>query len=136
MPMSTVRNLVLLGTLLVSATAAQAGGGLRSPAIGPHQLNERLGGANPPLVIDVRSPDQYSSEHIPGAVSIPAPLVKKHLEDIEAAGANAVLYCNDLRFTRVAEQTLMRSGVKGFSHLEGGFTGWTREGLPVEQTLP
>ena len=84
----------------------------------------------------MRSPDQYSSEHIPGAVSIPAPLVGKHLEEIRAAGENAVLYCNDLRFTRVAEQILTKNRVKGFSHLEGGFTAWTREGLPVEQSLP
>ena len=55
---------------------------------------------------------------------------------VQAAGDNTVLYCNDLRFTRVAEQILMKGGVKGFSHLEGGFTAWTREGLPVEQSLP
>jgi len=134
--MSPSRNLILLCALLLNAAAAQAGGGLRSPGLDPHQLNERLSGDNPPLVIDVRSPDQYSTEHIPGAVSIPAPLVKRHLEEIKAAGENAVLYCNDLRFTRVAEQILLKSGVKGFSHLEGGFTAWTREGLPVEQSLP
>jgi rhodanese-related sulfurtransferase len=134
--MSVIRNLSLLTALLLNAATLHAGAGLRSPAIDPHQLNERLSGDNPPLVIDVRSPDQYSSEHIPGALSIPAPLVKNHLEEIKAAGDNAVLYCNDLHFTRVAEQILTKSGVKGFSHLEGGFTAWTREGLPVEQTLP
>ena len=134
--MSLTRKLILCTSLLLNAATLHAGGGLRSPAIDPQQLNERLAGDNPPLVIDVRSPDQYSSEHIPGAVSIPAPLVKNHLEEIKAAGDNAVLYCNDLRFTRVAEQILMKSGVKGFYHLEGGFTAWTHEGLPVEQSLP
>jgi len=36
----------------------------------------------------------------------------------------------------MAEQMLIRSGVKGFSHLEGGFAAWPREGLPLEQMLP
>jgi len=132
--MSLTRSLFLLGTLLLN-TAAQAAG-LRSPGLDPRQLYQRLSGDDPPLLIDVRSPDQYSSEHIPGAVSIPAPTVRKHLAEIKAAGGNAVLYCNDLRFTRVAEQILLKSGIKDFSHLEGGFTAWTREDLPVEQSLP
>lgn len=134
--MPSIAKRFLLSVLLLNAATVQAGVALRSPGIDPHQLGERLSGENPPLVIDVRSPDEYSSEHIVGAVSLPAPTLRKHLERIRAAGDNAVLYCNDLRFTRLAEQILMKRGVKGFYHLEGGFTAWTREGLPVEQSLP
>ena len=134
--MSPLRKLLLFSALLLNAAAAQAGGALRSPGVDPHQLNKRLSGDNPPLVIDVRSPDQYSTEHIVGAISVPAPLVKKHLEEIKAADGNVVLYCNDLRLTRFSEQILLKSGVTDFSHLEGGFKAWTEEGLPVDQSLP
>ena len=87
-------------------------------------------------MVDVRSPDEYSAEHIVGALSIPAPVLPKHLDRLKAAGGNLVLYCNDLRFTRLAEQILMRRGVKGFYHLQGGLQAWNREGLPVAQSLP
>jgi rhodanese-related sulfurtransferase len=125
---------LLLVAVLAAATLAQAAG-LRSPGIDPQVLNDRLGGAGPPLVIDVRTPDEYSSGHVPGAVNMPVPTVTSHLDQIRQA-QQVVLYCNDLRFTQMAEQLLMREKVKGFSHLEGGLTAWKGLGLPLETTLP
>jgi rhodanese-related sulfurtransferase len=133
--MLSIRERFLFSALLLGATVALAGS-LRSPGVTPQQLNSRLSGETPPLVIDVRSPGEYSSEHIPGAVSIPAPTINRRLEQIEAAGGNAVLYCNDLRFTKFAEQMLMRSGVTEFYHLEGGLNGWRDAGLELESSLP
>ena len=110
-------------------------GGLRSPGVDPGALSERLAAPDPPLVVDVRSPSEYSSGHVPGAVNIPAPTVMQHLEEIQQA-ADVVLYCNDRRFTAVAEQLLKRAKVTGFSHLEGGLTAWREQGLPLETSLP
>ena len=62
--------------------------------------------------------------------------VDQHLDQIKAAGGNAVLYCNDLHFTKFAEQLLMRKGVKGFHHLEGGLNGWREAGLGLQSSLP
>jgi rhodanese-related sulfurtransferase len=129
-----VRARWILGAVLLGASAAQATG-LRSPAIDPEALSERLGDADPPLVIDVRAPDQYSAGHIPSAVNVPVPRITAYKEEIEEA-AQAVLYCNDMRFTAVAEQMLRRSGVKAFFHLEGGLKAWTDRGLTVESSLP
>jgi len=133
--MLPIRNLLVVTALLLNATVVPAGS-LRSPGVTPDQLNSRLSSETPPLVIDVRSPDEYSSEHIPGAISLPAPTVNRHLDQIRAAGGNAVLYCNDLHFTKFAEQVLMRKGVKGFYHLEGGLNGWREAGLELESSLP
>ena len=41
--------------------------------------------------LDVRSPGEYSSAHIPGAVSIPAPTINRSLDQIEAAGGKPVV---------------------------------------------
>ena len=125
--MHPVRDLLLVGALLLNPSTIPAGN-LRSQGVAPHQLNDRLAGENPPLVIDVRSPDAYYSEHIPGAISIPAPTVNKHLDQIWAVGGNAVLYCNDLHFTRFAERLLMRKGMHAFTHLEGGLNSWRKGG--------
>ena len=133
--MLSIRDLLVSSVFLLGAAVVLAGS-LRSPGITPQQLNSRLSGETPPLLIDVRSPGEYSSAHIPGAVSIPAPTITRTLDQIEAAGANAVLYCNDLRFTKFAEQALMKKGVTGFYHLEGGLNGWRDAGLELESSLP
>jgi rhodanese-related sulfurtransferase len=133
--MVSIRDLLVFSVFLLGATVVLAGS-LRSPGITPQQLNSRLSGETPPLVIDVRSPGEYSSEHIPGAVSIPAPTINRRLDQIKAAGGNAVLYCNDLHFTKFAEQLLMKRGVTEFFHLEGGLNGWRDAGLELESSLP
>ena len=97
--------------------------------------NQLLTGQKPPLVVDVRSPDEYSAGHIPNSVNIPVPLIAKRLGEMGNA-SDLVLYCNDSRLTRVAEQMLLRGGMKGFFHLEGGLNGWQEAGLELENGLP
>jgi len=130
--MRTVRKLLLAAFITGSAHAQAAG--LRSPGVDPEDLNGRLEAAAP-LVIDVRTPDEYSSGHVPGAVNMPVPTVTQHLDEIRQA-PEVVLYCNDTQFTRMAEQLLLKAKVKGFSHLEGGLTAWREHGLPLETSLP
>jgi rhodanese-related sulfurtransferase len=126
----------LFGLLLVvAASAAPGASALVSSGIAPEALRQRLDASDPLFLIDVRSPDEYSSGHIPGAVSIPAPTLVRHLDEIRQAG-DAVLYCNDTRLTRFSEQLLAQKGVTGFAHLEGGLNAWTAEGLPIENSLP
>jgi rhodanese-related sulfurtransferase len=124
----------LLAALLSVTVLAQAAG-LRSPGTNPGDLNKQLEAGEAPLVIDVRTPDEFSSGHVPGAVNMPVPTVTKHLDEIRQA-PKVVLYCNDMRFTRMAEQLLLKSRVTGFSHLEGGLTAWREQGLPLETSLP
>jgi rhodanese-related sulfurtransferase len=124
-----------LSVVLLSLIAATQAAELRSPAIAPEQLKDLLAGTDPPMVIDVRSPTEYSSAHLPGAVNVPAPTVTRQLSKIRQA-PQVVLYCNDAQFTAIAEQLLLSSKVTGFSHLEGGLTAWQAQGLPVEISLP
>jgi rhodanese-related sulfurtransferase len=130
---SFFRSYLALGLILVGPVVAAAG--LRSPGIDPEALGERLKGPQAPLVVDVRSPAEYSSGHVPGAVNVPAPTVTRHLDAIIGA-KDVVLYCNDKQFTAVAERLLLKSNVTGFLHLEGGLTAWRERGLPLETSLP
>ena len=126
----------LFGLVLVVAVSAALGEtALMSSGIAPEALRQRLEASEPLFLIDVRSPDEYSSGHIPGAVSIPAPTLVRHLDEIRQA-RDPVLYCNDTRLTRFSERLLMQKGVTEFSHLEGGLHAWEAAGLPVENSLP
>ena len=123
----------LLAVLLYGAFAMATE--LSSPPVAPVELNRLLASPDPPLVVDVRSSDLYSAGHIPGAVNIPAPLIRRKLVELIQA-EELVLYCNDSRLTRIAEQILVKNRVQRFSHLEGGFNAWENEKLPVETSLP
>ena len=123
-------------TVAIALCASSAlAGDLRSPGIDPQALQARLGGPGAPLVVDVRSPTEYSAGHVPGAVNIPAPTVSRRLEELRRAD-DLVLYCNDRRFTAVAERLLTRAKITGYSHLDGGLSAWREQGLPLETALP
>jgi phage shock protein E len=126
---------ILVVAMIGLVTAPALSAELRSPGIEPRELHARLGADRAPLVVDVRSPAEYSSGHVPGAVNMPAPTVTRHLDELRRA-PGLILYCNDRRFTAVAEQLLTKAKVTGFSHLEGGLGAWRDQGLPLESTLP
>ena len=123
---------LLLSVILLSFSVAASG--LKSEAISASTLQQSLDSQHPPLVVDIRSPDEYSSGHIPGSISIPVPLLIRNLETLKNSN-DLVLYCNDSRLTRVAEQMLMRKKVEEFRHLGGGFNAWSDAELPIETSL-
>lgn len=131
--MNPVLNVNLLICTLVFSLSVGAAG-LKSEAITPDFLNQALNSQAPPKLVDVRSPDEYSSGHIPSAKSIPLPLLAKHLDELKES-SNLVLYCNDSRLTRMAERILLGKKVNEFRHLEGGLRAWTDAELPIETSL-
>jgi rhodanese-related sulfurtransferase len=50
--------------------------------ISPQQLAEPAAGGLTPVVIDVRSPQEYAAGHLPGAENIPADELERHLAQI------------------------------------------------------
>ena len=131
--MTQLTKLILLtwGLLITFALGAAE---LKSAAITPDLLYQALNDQNPPLLVDIRSPDEYSSGHIPQAINIPMPLLAKRLSELKQAG-DLVLYCNDSRLTRMAERILLRKKFKDFKHLGGGYKAWSETNLPIETRL-
>ena len=123
----------LLIWLIVFSSGIGAAG-LKSEPITPVLLNQALNSKAPPKLVDVRSPDEYSSGHIPGARSIPFPLLAKHIDELRET-SGLVLYCNDSRLTRMAERVLLGNKVSEFKHLGGGLRAWTNAELPIETSL-
>jgi uncharacterized membrane protein YdjX (TVP38/TMEM64 family) len=56
----------------------------RSEKMSPHQLHPQLARAHPPLVLDVRNPEEFVGErgHIAGAILIPLPEIDKRLDEL------------------------------------------------------
>lgn len=89
--------------------------------------------ANPDvLVVDVRTPGEYATCHIPGAVNLPLDQVDAHLNRIVAdAGGQLLLVCQaGSRATQVCAK-LTGAGLVGSTILTGGMNAWKAAGGPI-----
>ena len=103
-----------------------------APSISPSNLHERREAGTAPVVIDVRTPEEYSQGHIPGAVNIPYDQIAERISEVEAPNGVA-LYCMVGPRARKGEEALRDSGYAPILHLEGGMAAWQASGLPIER---
>ena len=97
------------------------------PSLSPQQAQAlRAQGA---VLVDIRNPDEYAREHIPGAVPWPITQPAEHLPD----GATAlVFHCRSGARTQAhAAELAGAAGCQAYL-LEGGLDAWRRAGLPVQ----
>jgi rhodanese-related sulfurtransferase len=130
---SRIHRAVPLATALVVALGVGCAVAEDSaPSISPQELEERLAQPEPPLLLDVRTPEEFRAGHIPGAINVPHEQVAGRTAGLASAHGVAV-YCMKGPRARLAERALLASGATGVVHLEGGFSAWQAEGLPVAQ---
>ncbi|MFG2301788.1 rhodanese-like domain-containing protein [Actinacidiphila glaucinigra] len=95
------------------------------------QLQPRLGQFT---VIDVRSPGEYASGHIPGAHNIPLYQLQRALPALRAAadrGELALVCASGARSATACDQ-LAAAGIPAAT-LIGGTTAWAQDGNPLER---
>ncbi len=92
------------------------------------------------LVVDIRDPRELEKlGTIPGAFRAPrgmlefwvdpqSPYYKPALDD----GRTLILYCGSAWRSALAAAALTDMGRADVAHLAGGFTAWTKAGMPVE----
>jgi phage shock protein E len=119
----------LISALLVLVTAC-------APAvdgeISAEALLSRLDGEDRPVVLDVRTPDEYASGHVPGAINIPHDQIRSRLSELgDHQKEDIVVYCKSGRRAGVASEALTDAGFR-VMHLQGDMMGWTAAGHPEE----
>lgn len=78
------------------------------------------------VVIDVRTPAEYKTSHIPGSVNIPASRINAASDDIDSVGRNILLTCRtDSRSSTIA-QNLQTKGIR-VEVLKGGVNAYSAE---------
>jgi rhodanese-related sulfurtransferase len=65
-------------------------------------------------VVDVRTPDEFASGHVPGAVNIPYDQISARAAELGPASTPVLLYCRSGRRSGIAAQAL---GAKGFTRI-------------------
>ncbi len=76
------------------------------------------------VVIDVRSPGEFATGHIEGAMLMPMPFFRADCLPAQEGGKRVVLHCaGGLRSERMA-RIASEGGYDPIAHLEGGFDAW------------
>ena len=84
-----------------------------------------------PLLLDVRSPIEFESERIDGALNLPLDALPARLDEI-AEGADLVVICRTGVRATIAAETLLRAGRRA-RVLDGGMLAWRRARLPLTE---
>jgi rhodanese-related sulfurtransferase len=86
-----------------------------------------------PAYIDVRTPHEFESVHIPDARNIPLPSLEPVVEDLRQLSRrnSLVLVCRTQNRAKMAHELLSRHGITNCSVLEGGMNRWIEENKPV-----
>jgi len=83
-------------------------------------------------IIDVRSPEEWASGHLPGAVHIPLAALPDRVAEIDA-GTPVVVHCQGGGRSAIAASFMKSKGLDSVANLEGGFDAWRARDLPVER---
>ncbi len=84
----------------------------------------------PHLLLDVRTPQEFASGHIPGAVNISLQTLESRLNELPT-DQPIVVYCRSGNRSATAANLLLRRGFAPLYDL-GGILTWQAQGLPVQ----
>lgn len=127
----TGRILVALSLSILSVSLTVCAEDL-APSISPQDLSQKLKDGTAPLIVDVRSPQEFATGHIPGALNIPHDQIGQHLDEMRS-DRGVALYCMVGPRARLGEQKLLEAGVERVLHIDGGFSAWKAAGLPTSE---
>src|SRR5687768_9331091 len=95
----------LMSVVAESSGAAQICG----PVVDVEELAELLSSRSDVRLLDVRTPGEYESAHIPGAYNVPLESLAEHAAEIGTVSQPIVLICQTGRRASQAEEPLRAS---------------------------
>ena len=122
---------VWLCLLVATLMGACSQGESDVPEIPPQELVARMTAAPPPLVLDVRTPQEYAAGHVPGALNVPHKALAGRLAEVlDFRDREVVLYCERGKRSVMASAVLREAGFTSIRHLQGHMVEWRRQQLP------
>jgi rhodanese-related sulfurtransferase len=98
-----------------------------------YELLQRIESKSSPLIIDARSPVEYTAGHIPGAITAPVLKILRNTASLpEAMNRDVVITCRHGPRAKIARWLLARRGWRHVDLLEGHMRVWRNAGLPME----
>ncbi|WP_035359185.1 MBL fold metallo-hydrolase [Edaphobacter aggregans] len=101
--------------------------------VSPLMLAEELASPHPPLVIDIRTPGEWSSGHLAGGINLPLSQLQQRLDQVPRDRRIAV-HCAGGYRSSIAASILGLHGITNVIELAGGIAAWEAAKLPVVTT--
>lgn len=132
MRIARLAGLVALLSIVALPVRAEA-----PSTISPDEASALVAAPEGPLLLDVRTPAEFSRGHIPGALNVPVDELDARLADLGAARERgAIVYCErGPRATRAATK-LRDAGFTSVRELDGSFSRWRNERRTIEGAEP
>jgi rhodanese-related sulfurtransferase len=97
-------------------------------------LAEWLDRSDAPRLLDVRTPAEFGTAHIPGSYNVPLDLLREHRDELrQHLEDDVVLVCRTGNRAGQAETLLAAAGLPNLHVLEGGVTAWEKAGAPLRR---
>lgn len=93
-------------------------------------LREQLETTDAPMIVDVRTQDEWDERHIEGSVNIPLNRLHDHLGEI-GHGCNVVVHCRTGYRSSLAVSLLQHHGLESVLDLVGGIEAWSASRMPM-----
>ncbi|MEU1249625.1 rhodanese-like domain-containing protein [Micromonospora arida] len=100
-------------------------------------LRELMNSGHAPRVLDVRTPAEFETSHVPGSYNVPLDLLKEHRQELrDHLDEDVVLVCRSGARATQAQQTLAGVGLPNLKVLDGGIMAWQAAGAPIKHGAP
>jgi rhodanese-related sulfurtransferase len=98
------------------------------------ELAQWLQAENPPLLIDVRTPQEMAQAAIPNGKPLPLSLLPLRFNEVPKY-EKVVFYCRTGARSAQACLFMAQQGYDNVYNLHGGIVNWARYGLPIEPMI-
>ncbi len=103
-----------------------------APPVQPGELAALLAAPNAPLLLDVRTPEEFAQGHIPGALLVPIQELTSRAGELAPFKSRGVVtYCESGRRAASAAEILRGAGFQNVRSLDGSMQRWREEGREV-----
>ncbi len=105
------------------------------PEVSPEQLAAEQQAAAPPLLLDVREPEEFVGElgHIKGALHVPLDVLARRLPKLAGyVGREVIVICRSGARSATAGAILRHAGFDQVRNLAGGMLEWNARRFPTE----
>jgi rhodanese-related sulfurtransferase len=109
----------------------------------PWDVEVRLRADEPPLILDIREPDEYSTMHIEDSLHVPRGILESACEYdyeetvrelVQARTREIVVVCRSGNRSALATFTMQLMGYQKVSSMKTGLRGWNDYELPLVNT--
>ncbi|MBC8172405.1 MAG: rhodanese-like domain-containing protein, partial [Chitinophagales bacterium] len=87
------------------------------------------------IVLDVRKPSEYETEHIKGAINIQLSEIEVRSHELDPA-KKYIVHCAAGYRSMMAASILKSDNIENFVNVYGGYGAIKKTGLPTEKSVP